>query len=86
MSTLFDKLKAFVIDNEGMKTSVYFDTVGVATIAGGIALITKNNAGQFVVHTDNFKALGDALGTNTQVYNDLYKGASKNPRLIRFGA
>jgi hypothetical protein len=35
---------AFLLGNEGFRTKVYFDTVGVPTVGAGIALLVRTDA------------------------------------------
>lgn len=62
---------AFLLGNEGFRTTVYFDTVGIPTIGKGIALLArkddgnKTNGREFSDHKKNLAAIENVLGTDS---------------------
>lgn len=72
-----DLRDAFLLVNEGFRTTVYFDTVGIPTVAKGIALLTRKKKDEndkkpgrrFVIHNKNLIALKIVLGDNSPEYN-----------------
>lgn len=73
-----EKRDAFLKQNEGFKTIVYFDTEGVATIATGVALITRKSSKIWIKHEENFKIFSDVFGKNSKMYQDLILFADRN--------
>lgn len=87
-----DLRDAFLLENEGFRTTVYFDTVGVPTVATGVALLSRKKKAKsdkkpgrrFDRHAENIKACRNALGKNSPLEKSLESFANDALRAIDY--
>jgi len=64
----------FMLGNEGFRTTVYFDTVGIPTVGKGVALVTRKTDDKatpgrdFALHWENLNELAEELGEDSSEY------------------
>lgn len=72
-----------LVKNENFSTRIYFDSVGIPTLGIGVALITRDESGNFAINTDSMQSIANVLGANDPKYISILSFAQKTLTAIQ---